>query len=49
MTVIMIVMMTMITPPDSVLVDIVQEPNTRLLATIDVLLSIVRLGNLQMS
>ena len=49
MIMIMIVMMTMITQPDSVLIDIVQEPNTRLLATIDVLLSIVRLGNLQMS
>ena len=35
--------------PDSVLVDIVQEPQTRLLAAIDVLLSVVWLGNLQMS
>ncbi len=41
--------MILIPPPDPVLVNIVEETKTRLLASIDVLLSVVWLGNLQMS
>ena len=39
----------MITPPDPVLVDVVQEAQAWLLAAIDVLLGIVGLGDLQMT